>query len=298
MERNTYTQYGKFSVIVLGAMLVLSLILLCIIGFDNLILGTVFCFLLTTIIFSILTFYKLTISIDSTSLSFKLGVGLVSKKYLIADIESCETVKNSPLYGIGIRLIPEGWLYNVSGLQAIELTFKNRNSKIRIGTDQPDEITGIINKMIENEKSESISIYRKRSNYFLIITVIILALIMPIGIIISGKQEMKLKISDSEFRLEGIYGLTIKYTDIRQLDTISSLPSIRRRTNGYAFGKTLKGNFTLSDGAKVKLFITEDNPPYIYIKTNDLNVFINFKNRGKTLYLFNIMKTKMKHVEK
>lgn len=295
MERKTYTQFGKLSVIILVPMLILSLVLLLFIGYDDLILVGILILLAITSLLCILIFYKLTISIDSDNLSFKLGVGLVSKKYLIADIKSCKPVKNNPFYGIGIRLIPEGWLYNVTGLEAIELSFKNRNSKIRIGTNQPEEIAAMINKMIENGKSESTSTYTKKTNYFLILSVILLALILPIGIILSGKREIKIKMENSGFSLQGMYGLTIKYSDIKQLDTISSFPKIRRRTNGYAFGGTLKGNFTLNDQTKVKLFITEDNPPYIYVKTDDLNIYINFKNRDKTVDLFKILTTKLRH---
>jgi hypothetical protein len=295
MERKTYTQFGNLSVIILVPMLIISLVLLLVIGFDNLILVGILILLAITSLLCILIFYKLTISIDSNNLSFNLGVGLFSKKYLIADIKSCKPVKNNPFYGIGIRLIPGGWLYNVTGLEAVELSFKNRNSKIRIGTNQPEEIATMINKMIENDKSESTSTYTKKTNYFLILSIILLALILPFGIILSGKREIKIKIENSGFSLLGMYGLTIKYSDIKQLDTISSFPKIRRRTNGYAFGRTLKGNFTLNDQTKVKLFITEDNPPYIYVKSDDVNIYINFKNRDKTVELFKILTSKLRH---
>jgi hypothetical protein len=152
METKTYTQSGKFSIIVFVPMLILSLVLLFIFGFEDLELGGILVFLAITFLFSILTFYKLTISIDINSLSFKLGVGLVSKKLKVTDIKSCRPVKNSWLYGIGIKLIPGGWLYNVSGLEAIELSFKNRNSKIRIGTNQPEEIANLINKLVKTYK--------------------------------------------------------------------------------------------------------------------------------------------------
>ncbi len=78
-------------------------------------LGAIISFLALTFFICLLIFYKLTITIDATYLLFSFGIGLFSKKYLITDIQSCNPVKNSPFYGIGIRLIPGGWLYNVSG---------------------------------------------------------------------------------------------------------------------------------------------------------------------------------------
>ncbi len=42
-------------------------------------------------------------------------------------------------YGWGIRLTPQGWLWNVAGLDAVELTFSN-GKKFRIGTDEPGKL--------------------------------------------------------------------------------------------------------------------------------------------------------------
>ena len=298
METKKFTQFGTFSVIVMLPIFIFSLIMLFMKGLDNFVMGAIFGVLALSLLICLLIFYKITIYINETYISFKLGIGLVSKKYLIADIKSCKPVKNEPLFGIGIKIIPNGMLYNVSGLQAIELTFKNRKSKIRIGTNQPEEIASIINKMIENEKSESTSNYTKKSNYYSTLTIILLVLILPIGIILTGKREIKISMSNSDFSFKGIYGMTIKYSDIKQLDTISSLPRISLRTNGYAFGKTLKGNFTLNDRTKVKLFITKGTPPYILIKTENDILYINFKNPDKTVDLFNALTTNLRHEQK
>ena len=56
-------------------------------------------------------------------------------------------MRNSWWYGLGIRLIPYGWMWNISGLDAIKLTHQDGN-RFRIGTNQPQElyqalITGI-----------------------------------------------------------------------------------------------------------------------------------------------------------
>jgi hypothetical protein len=294
MEKKSYTQFGKFSVYVLGPLFILSLILLFIIGFDDLILVATICLLSFSFLICLLIFYKLTISIDSTYLSFSLGLGLVSKQYLISNIKSCRAVKNDPLYGIGIRLIPEGWLYNVSGLKAIELTFKNRSSKIRIGTDIPDEIAATINKLVEHETSQILPADSKRSFSYLSLILVFLALFLPVGIVLSGKGETQIIMSDNELTIKGMYNLSIIYSEIIQIDTVSTLPAIRRRTNGYAFGKTLKGNFTLDDGSKVKLFITEGTPPFIYLTTENLTLYMNFKNHLQTADLYNTLISRLR----
>jgi len=93
-------------------------------------------------------FYKLTITLDDSFLSFSLGIGLFHKKYLLSEIESCKSVRNSMLYGMGVRLIPNGWLFNVSGLKAIEIHFKGTKKIVRIGTNEPEKICREINRRI------------------------------------------------------------------------------------------------------------------------------------------------------
>ncbi len=295
METKKFTQFGTNTVIGMLTMVIFSLIMLFVIGIDNSPMRGIFVVLAVSLLIGMLFFYKLTIYINETYISFKLGIGLFSKKYLIADLKSCKPVKNDALFGIGIHLIPNAMLYNVSGLQAIELTFKNQKTKVRIGTNEPEEIASIISKMIENEKPESTSTYSIKSKFSPTLTIILIVLILLLGPILYGKREMRVNLTKSEFNLVGVYGLTIKYSDIKQLDTISSLPRIYLKTNGYAFGKTLKGNFTLNDGTKAKLFITKKRPPYILIKTESDILYINFRNPDKTVNLFNALTTNLSH---
>ena len=88
-------------------------------------------------------FAWLTVTGYETYLEMRFGVGLVRKKFAFRDIQSCKKVRNSPVYGFGIRVYPGGWLYNVSGLDAVELQMKN-GKKYRIGTDVPDELLRFI----------------------------------------------------------------------------------------------------------------------------------------------------------
>lgn len=149
METKKYIQVGTFSVIVIIPFFILTLYMIFSAGSNDLEQVSILGIVAIILFICLLIFYKLTISIDNTYFSFKLGIGLIGKKYLISDIQSCKSVRNNPLFGIGIRKIPKGWLYNVSGLNAVELTFKNKKSKVRIGTNMPDEIVRTIDKMIK-----------------------------------------------------------------------------------------------------------------------------------------------------
>ena len=77
-----------------------------------------------------------------------MGIGLIKKTYPLSNIKSCTPIKNNIINGWGIRRILGGWLYNVSGFQAIELQFKNENKIIRIGTNKPDEVVAEVKKFI------------------------------------------------------------------------------------------------------------------------------------------------------
>jgi len=290
MTSKTYTQFGKFSVAVLLPILVLMVIILVITGFKDIVPALVLIFVIVTLLVCLLIFYKLTIEIDDTHIGFILGTGLVKKNYALKDIESCRPVKNSALYGIGIRLIPEGWLYNVSGRFAIELTFKNKKSQIRIGTDKPEEVAEAINKLLNKpglgpayDKAYESS---NRSGYYVFAAIILLGLILPIVLIISGRKQTTLEFSDSAFTINGMYGMTVDYSKIIMIDTIHTLPRIRVRTNGFALGNSLKGNFRLFDQTKVKLFVEAGIPPYIHIKTDETELYLNFNDPYRTIELY------------
>jgi hypothetical protein len=82
-------------------------------------------------------FGTLTIEIKDGILKSGFGPGLIRKTVRLADIEACRVVRNPWYYGWGIRMTPHGWLYNVSGTRAVEITLKGAG-KFRLGTDEPE----------------------------------------------------------------------------------------------------------------------------------------------------------------
>ncbi|WP_103020732.1 hypothetical protein [Salinibacter altiplanensis] len=91
--------------------------------------------------FSILAvlFSSLTVQVSDEELAFYFGPGFWTRRFVLDDIISTEIVRNLALYGWGIRYTPHGWLYNVSGLRAVELTIRGEG-QIRIGTDEPEAL--------------------------------------------------------------------------------------------------------------------------------------------------------------
>lgn len=88
-------------------------------------------------------FSSLTVCIEEGWLKWSFGPGLIRKKVPLADIESAEPVRNSWSCGWGIHYTPGGWLYNVSGMEAVRIVIKN-GKRFRLGTDEPRELAEAI----------------------------------------------------------------------------------------------------------------------------------------------------------
>jgi len=88
-------------------------------------------------------FGSLTVTVNDAAITVQFGPGLIRKKISLADVASCQPVRNQWWWGWGIKLIPGGWLFNVSGLDAVELKMKT-GRVFRIGTDEPQRLAEFI----------------------------------------------------------------------------------------------------------------------------------------------------------
>src|SRR5580765_1980730 len=94
---------------------------------------------LVVLILSALLFWKLTIKIDNETLRASFGLGLIHKTVPIANIVACEPIRIRWWWGWGIHLTPYGWLYNVSGWDAVVITLRN-GRRFCLGTDEPEAL--------------------------------------------------------------------------------------------------------------------------------------------------------------
>jgi hypothetical protein len=88
-------------------------------------------------------FSSMKVSVDSERISLTMGAGIVRKTVPLSQVVSAQTVRNPWYWGWGIRWYPGGWLYNVSGLDAVELELKG-GRKLRIGSDEPEKLRSVI----------------------------------------------------------------------------------------------------------------------------------------------------------
>ena len=94
------------------------------------------------------SFSTLNVQVDPDFLKIKFGIGIIRKKFKIKDITEVKTVRNKWFYGYGIRYVfwVPCWLFNVSGLNAVQI--KLNNKIYRIGTDEPKTLEKEIKQYI------------------------------------------------------------------------------------------------------------------------------------------------------
>lgn len=84
-------------------------------------------------------FSRLTVVVDDDGVTAAFGRGWPKRRYTYDEIDAIRPVRNKWYYGWGIRWIPGGWMYNVWGLDAVELELSS-GKVFRVGTDEPDAL--------------------------------------------------------------------------------------------------------------------------------------------------------------
>jgi len=92
-------------------------------------------------------FYRLKITIQEDFLCASFGPGIIRKRLRLAEIVECEPIRIRWWYGWGIHLTPRGWLYNVSGFDAVVITLRD-GKKFAFGTDDPHGLAAAIRDSI------------------------------------------------------------------------------------------------------------------------------------------------------
>lgn len=100
---------------------------------------------LIILLLCLVLFYRLRITMDDETLCASFGPGIIRKRVRLAEIVGCEPIRISWWYGWGIHLTPCGWLYNVSGLDAVAITLRD-GRKFALGTDDPHGLVDAIRR--------------------------------------------------------------------------------------------------------------------------------------------------------
>jgi hypothetical protein len=92
-------------------------------------------------------FSCLTIQITDRALRWQFGPGLIRKEVPLHDIDKAEVIGTTFLQGWGIHYTTRGWLYNVSGFQAVAVRLKS-GKQFLLGTDEPEQLLAALRHAI------------------------------------------------------------------------------------------------------------------------------------------------------
>jgi len=92
-------------------------------------------------------FHSLNIKVNASEINWSFGPGFWKKSIKLETVNSVNVINTKWYYGLGIRYIPSGWLYTVSGTTAIQLELKD-GSKINLGTNDPGNLVAAIKSQL------------------------------------------------------------------------------------------------------------------------------------------------------
>ncbi|MCB0173034.1 MAG: hypothetical protein KDJ97_21080 [Anaerolineae bacterium] len=141
-KKYKHTQIGYLLLFIYSVVILFISYLAIVTHFNPIVLAVLIILLITLALFP-----TLTVTVDDRLVKLYYGLGLIHKQFLLKEIETFRPVKNPWYYGWGIRYTPHGWLYNVSGLSAIELHMKS-GKQYRIGTDEPAGLAQAIDEAL------------------------------------------------------------------------------------------------------------------------------------------------------
>jgi len=102
-----------------------------------------------------------------------------------------------------------------------------------------------------------------------------LIFIVVAGLMIWSSQPLDVIMNDANFEIKGMYGDTYDYDKVGNLERLTVLPKILKRTNGSAIGAHLKGHFKLEALGSVTLFLNTDYKDYIYFEYEGKKIIFN-----------------------
>jgi hypothetical protein len=97
---------------------------------------------------------SLEVAVTRREVTFAFGLGVFRRRLPVEQIAAARPVRNTWWYGWGIHLTPHGWLYNVSGLDAVEIQMTT-GKKLRIGTDEPQRLLAAIRQAAPGLRTEA-----------------------------------------------------------------------------------------------------------------------------------------------
>ena len=142
-----HTQWGYFAIWTV-AILVPVVVVTLVAGDDEPWADVLIVLLVLLITALVFWFSRLTVTVRGGVTVAEFGWGWPRKAVDLAGVSDVRKVRNHWYYGFGIRKVPNGWMYNVSGLDAVELQLPT-GKVFRIGTNDVEQLFGALSIQIK-----------------------------------------------------------------------------------------------------------------------------------------------------
>lgn len=130
---------------------------------------------------------------------------------------------------------------------------------------------------------------RKIQSRFILVVLIIPTIALS-ALFAYGSRELKVEIMEDRIVISGIYGTAVKKDQIREISLEENIPKILNKVNGFDLGYILRGIFKLEELGTGSVYLRNNKPPYILIKTENKYFLINYKDSSRTVELYNKLK--------
>jgi hypothetical protein len=137
-----HTQLGKLVLVLVGIPVAVLVVVTVFVAADAVALAT-----LGVLLIAMLLFSTLTVEVARDSVGVWFGPGIIRRRFALSEIRGVRVVRNEWYYGWGIRRLPAGWLYCVSGLDAVELEMTD-GTRQRVGTDRPRDLESAVREAL------------------------------------------------------------------------------------------------------------------------------------------------------
>ncbi len=250
--------------------------------------------LLAGVAFSILT-----VEVDARELRVSFTGGLVRRRIALAEVRAVRAVRNPWYYGWGIHVIPHGWIWNVSGLDGVELHLHDGHV-FRIGTDEPEALVGAIERFAPHGESSTgaeVPATERRARgplFAVLVTAAVLAgAVLFVAPFYLQTRPPKVTVTRHSIVIQSLfYGDEYPMDEVTAVSLEPELPRILARTNGFAGGGVLRGWFRVDGLGTGKLFVDLGNAPYVLVRTRSRFAIVSFSDARRTQALYQEIEAK------
>jgi hypothetical protein len=242
-----------------------------------------------------LLFATLTVEVDAQEIRVSFSGGIVHKRLALAQVRSCREVRNPWYYGWGIHKLRGGWIWNVSGLDAVEVVLAD-GAVWRIGTDEPAALARAVAAALPRATGSPAHLQAaaaarttRHGPWFpvvvgLTVVVGVTGFVAPFYL---QTRDPIVKVTPRALSIDSLfYGQDYALDQVTAVSLEAHLPRVLLRTNGFAGNGLLRGWFLVQGLGKGKLFVDVGNSPFVLVRLRSGFVIVNFSSPEKTRALY------------